>query len=608
VRSLVFSSILSLQRLAIKYFLYVLDTHASSLSLDQIIFALRRLSAICAYHKKFDEALRFRNAERLVYESQILTIDVLEQPVAGAVDAAAGSLRPETDAVASAALKRDVHRAQQYERLARMFFESGNKPMAGEYTRHAIAARRGIAARYGVGELGDITPAMVRAATAVEEGASDYDQAVRRYVLKQRKTAAARPAAAAGDGDHDDEEEEEEHENGDGDGAVSLADAEGAGIVASLFAGDPTRPLLPVIDIFGVTAPSADADTYSASTTTAASGAAGGGEAAFGRAINSLAAGLSSDLAALERLDRERRLKEEAMRMDAAGNVLSVSAKDDILTALHRRGALSAAAAAVPTTTAVTADGNDSDGDEIDDLDDLLRDFEDPEFKTARQRKEADAGSAGAAELGTGIGASARKTAAATTGAPSSAASAGASLAEARQRSRVEELERRRHAADKLAALKERWNRENGLEHLNAPAPSRADAAAAESAPATAVSATPISVDAVGAAGALRIQLALAAVQGVPLSDKTRSAATAALATVAPAAADADADADTAKTKEDKGKQVTFASPGASVGAGVARLRRLRALVLVAIVVVVVAAAAAAVRPEWFTRVKRDGW
>jgi len=374
-------------RLAIKYFLYVLDTHASSLSLDQIIFALRRLSAICAYHKKFDEALRFRNAERLVYESQILTIDVLEQPVAGAVDAAAGSLRPETDAVACAALKRDVHRAQQYERLARMFFESGNKPMAGEYTRHAIAARRGIAARYGVGELGDITPAMVRAATAVEEGASDYDQAVRRYVLKQRKTAAARPAAAAGDGDHDDEEEEEEHENGDGDGAVSLADAEGAGIVASLFAGDPTRPLLPVIDIFGVTAPSADADTYSASTTTAASGAAGGGEAAFGRAINSLAAGLSSDLAALERLDRERRLKEEAMRMDAAGNVLSVSAKDDILTALHRRGALSAAAAAVPTTTAVTADGNDSDGDEIDDLDDLLRDLRIPSSKRRASAK-----------------------------------------------------------------------------------------------------------------------------------------------------------------------------------------------------------------------------
>lgn len=76
------------QKLAIKYFLYILDTHTNVLNLEQITFCLSRLSAICVFHKKFDEALRFRNAERLIYESQLLTLDLIDRPAAETTDPA----------------------------------------------------------------------------------------------------------------------------------------------------------------------------------------------------------------------------------------------------------------------------------------------------------------------------------------------------------------------------------------------------------------------------------------------------------------------------------------------------------------------------------------
>ncbi len=72
--------------MAIKYFLYILDRFKDELTTEQIAFCLDRLGTVCYYHKMFDLAMQFRNALRVVYETQLLQLDVLERPVARPVD------------------------------------------------------------------------------------------------------------------------------------------------------------------------------------------------------------------------------------------------------------------------------------------------------------------------------------------------------------------------------------------------------------------------------------------------------------------------------------------------------------------------------------------
>lgn len=201
-----------------------------------------------------------------------------------------------------------MHRALQYERLARLFFDEENKRMAEEYTRHAIVTRRGIAERYGVKTLAEITPAMVAAAGAVDEGRDEYTVAVKRYVMKQRKshreTLTAKhgltSSSAAKSNDEQEEEEEDEESDSDADatddmakdGAAAAADE--AGILASLVAGDPSRPVMPVIDLYGDTA--AGGTRRGVTSTGAPLGDRFGSTktaGVFSKAINSLATGTS---------------------------------------------------------------------------------------------------------------------------------------------------------------------------------------------------------------------------------------------------------------------------------------------------------------------------
>jgi tetratricopeptide (TPR) repeat protein len=171
------------------YYLYCLEHYRySHQHQDLIALCLRNLGDICYKNKKYKEALQFRTAERMVYESNLIRIvktdaqaelEALKTAAANA-NASVTSDGDSSFASSSAAtspsharnlsimrmqsadpapivrtpitpksLVADEERALTYERLAKVFYDEKNIAMAKSYALKAIELRRRIRAKWG---------------------------------------------------------------------------------------------------------------------------------------------------------------------------------------------------------------------------------------------------------------------------------------------------------------------------------------------------------------------------------------------------------------------------------------------------------------------------
>lgn len=78
----------------------------------------------------------------------------------------------------------DLRRADQAERIARMFFEQKNTEMAEAYLAKAIHMRKQIANRFGVNKLSEITREAVEVDNVAKEGRDRYKDSLKEYYLK----------------------------------------------------------------------------------------------------------------------------------------------------------------------------------------------------------------------------------------------------------------------------------------------------------------------------------------------------------------------------------------------------------------------------------------
>lgn len=154
-------------------------------SITLIGYCLNRLSSICYKNKKFKEALQFQQAERMLYESNLLAIDTVDKGSQDAADSKEGSnsngteeedggegagegmfkkvgitsvdpfaVSVDQDTCPKSMAEQEAH-ALQYERLGRIFMKEGNVELAKSYALKAIKIRQDIKNRWG--DLNNIT-------------------------------------------------------------------------------------------------------------------------------------------------------------------------------------------------------------------------------------------------------------------------------------------------------------------------------------------------------------------------------------------------------------------------------------------------------------------
>lgn len=168
------------------YYLYCLEQYRySNKHQDLIALCLRRMGDICYKSRKYKEALQFRTAERMVYESNLLRIvrteadkeaAEIQAAAASAGNSTANSPRHISDSASSPTaassvphkhlelmrmksadptpiirtpitpkeLIQEEEKALTYERLAKLFYDEKNVEMAKSYALKAIELRRRI--------------------------------------------------------------------------------------------------------------------------------------------------------------------------------------------------------------------------------------------------------------------------------------------------------------------------------------------------------------------------------------------------------------------------------------------------------------------------------
>lgn len=181
------------RRSALAY-LYVVDRFRHSGRPEVLGRALSRLAALCSKYERFEEALRFRAAERLVYETRLLALAVAEAsvPSAGGEEArlrvSARLIGPHgVDALSEEAV------ASAWERVAEEFFNDGQVELAKRYACRAIHIRRSLAER----KADEKTRAGAELASL---GRATYEDTLRKF------RGAALPEGAAPEGAEDDAE------------------------------------------------------------------------------------------------------------------------------------------------------------------------------------------------------------------------------------------------------------------------------------------------------------------------------------------------------------------------------------------------------------------
>jgi hypothetical protein len=172
-------------KLAAHYYLFcVQQFRYDALQQEHVAECLGRLAAICERGKKIDEALKYRHAQKLVYESRLLFLAEQEQETkkkqrrearaaAAASRAATAAASDDTkyddddadaaeeDAAATASMIKEPplaadgteteeeRKAEQFMQLAKVFFAKNNVPMAKSYIRKAIEQRHLLKKRLG---------------------------------------------------------------------------------------------------------------------------------------------------------------------------------------------------------------------------------------------------------------------------------------------------------------------------------------------------------------------------------------------------------------------------------------------------------------------------
>jgi hypothetical protein len=222
-------------RKASHFYLYCLEHYRYSSANQQLLAeALRRLGDICYRNKKYKEALQFRTAERMLYESNLLrvvktdakggiplpanvTAALAQQQAHGvAVPASASSSSanplstrqagsstasrilssPSVDpsplpksALTPALALADENRALTFERLARVFFEEGNIEMAKSYALKSIAIRKKIKEKWG--DPAKMSPEQLQLHQLAVMGREQYENTLRRFKTPEDGVSAA---------------------------------------------------------------------------------------------------------------------------------------------------------------------------------------------------------------------------------------------------------------------------------------------------------------------------------------------------------------------------------------------------------------------------------
>ena len=182
----------------------------------------------------------FKNAERLVYEQQLLLLSSLESVMDGTFPKTASQssaspdpshpshdehlesqtsqqnkdsesisdmeaypyvgpppissvhydpnmLTPEAADVLPQRIMQQLQIASQYAKLGEMLLKSGNRKGAETYISRSIDGRRAVCGRFGVRNLRQITKAMLLAAEVEEDGREEYEKEIELYRLGKNK-------------------------------------------------------------------------------------------------------------------------------------------------------------------------------------------------------------------------------------------------------------------------------------------------------------------------------------------------------------------------------------------------------------------------------------
>jgi tetratricopeptide (TPR) repeat protein len=146
--------------------------HDPSATAALLARCLQRLAGICETLGKFEDALRFREAERMVYENTLLVLaesrgwvpPLSLSPSSSSSSQASFFVDPEADA--------EERRARNLEALAEIFFQEKNLEMAKAYAAKAIDIRRRLKSR------GETT-------ALAEQGRDEYQRTLRRYLARR---------------------------------------------------------------------------------------------------------------------------------------------------------------------------------------------------------------------------------------------------------------------------------------------------------------------------------------------------------------------------------------------------------------------------------------
>ena len=96
-------------------------------------------------------------------------------------------LTPEAADVLPQRIMQQLQIASQYAKLGEMLLKSGNRKGAETYISRSIDGRRAVCGRFGVRNLRQITKAMLLAAEVEEDGREEYEKEIELYRLGKNK-------------------------------------------------------------------------------------------------------------------------------------------------------------------------------------------------------------------------------------------------------------------------------------------------------------------------------------------------------------------------------------------------------------------------------------
>ncbi len=136
------------RRQACNYYLYCLERSIKESNPKALARCLSRLAAICGAAGKYREALKYRHAEKLLYESSLLRQMHMETvntkaKVPTKVSREGARIAMAAKGITAAGVTPPVVQAQAvaYEKIAKLFYSQGNKDMARAYAQKAIRLR-----------------------------------------------------------------------------------------------------------------------------------------------------------------------------------------------------------------------------------------------------------------------------------------------------------------------------------------------------------------------------------------------------------------------------------------------------------------------------------